>query len=379
MDVYLDNNATTKVSKEVFEAMIPYFNEEFGNPSSLHTKGIKIKKVLNQSRKIISDLLGVNRNEIYFTGSGTESNNWALKGLAFSNTTKSEIITTKIEHHSILHTCNFLESLGFTVHYLDVDQDGFIMIDQLSSLINDNTLVVSIIMANNEIGTIQNIKQISKICDANSTYFHIDAIQAATHTMFDLKDTGVDLASISGHKFHAPKGIGLLYVKEGTKITNLIHGGQQEYGLRSGTENIPYIVGLAKAMKIGFNQLNDYETKLNNISKSFLKDLDNANIDYKLNGPKIGKNRLPGNLNLSFRNIDGMSLSFLLNKQGVYVSTGSACDTESIDISHVIKAINIPQQYQSATLRISFSTSLTKDEIEYATKIIINTIKSEQN
>lgn len=379
MEVYLDNNATTKVSEKVLEAMMPYFKDDFGNPSSLHSKGIKIRKVINQSRKVIADLLGVKKDEIYFTGSGTESNNWALKGLAFSNTNKSEIITTKIEHHSTLHTCEFLESLGFTIHYLDVDSDGFINLEQLESLINDNTLVVSLIMANNEIGTIQDIEKISAICSKSSVHLHVDGVQAITHTCFNLKDLNVDLASISGHKFHAPKGIGILYVKLGTNITSLIHGGQQENGLRSGTENVPYIVGLTKAMELGMSNLINYEKTLNGIATNFLKALDENNIKYLLNGPPIGKNRLPGNLNLSFDNLDGMSLSYLLNKKGVYVSTGSACDTESIDISHVIKAIDIPESYKGATLRISFSTNLTKAEIEYATEAIIEVIKYEQN
>lgn len=379
MEVYLDNNATTKVSKEVLEAMLPYFKEDYANPSSLYSKGISIRKVINQSRKTIADLLGVRKDEIFFTASGTESNNWALKGLAFSNTNKSEIITTKIEHHSTLHTCAFLEKLGFVIHYLDVDKEGFIKLDQLESLINDNTLLVSIIMANNEIGTIQDIKKISEICDRHRVHLHIDAIQAVTHTALNLNELNVDLASISGHKFHAPKGIGILYVKSGTKIESLIHGGQQENGMRSGTENVPYIVGIAKALEEGMSNIDSYTAEMNQISRNFLKALDDNNISYLLNGAPIGEKRLAGNLSLSFDNLDGLSLSYSLNKKGVFVSTGSACDTESIDISHVIKALDIPEDYKGATLRISFNNNLTKDEIDYATKTIIEVIKYEQS
>ncbi len=372
MEVYLDNASTTQVSKEVFEAMKPYLVSEFGNPSSLHNKGIRIRKVINSSRKQIAQLLNCDDKEIYFTSCGTESTNWALKGLAFANKTKGEIITTKIEHHATLHTVQFLEELGFTVHYLDVDKQGFINLDQLRLLINDNTLVVSIILANNEIGTIQNVKEISKICESSSTYLHLDAVQAITHIPINIKELNVDLISISGHKFHAPKGIGLLYIKKGTHIANLIHGGQQENNLRSGTENVPYIVGITKALSIGINKYKEYKDRLNKYAQYFIDKLKENNIDFILNGPQISDNRLPGNLNISFKDLDGSDITFYLNKARIMVSTGSACDSTSIEPSHVLKAINIPNDYINASIRFSIGEYTTFEELEYSINSLIN-------
>lgn len=377
MKVYLDNASTTKVSKDVLDAMLPFFNQEYGNPSSLHEEGIKNRKVINKSRMRIAELLNCKKNEIYFTSCGTESINWALKGLAFKNKTKFEIITTNVEHHATSNTCKFLEELGFIINYLQVDTNGFVNINQLISMINENTLVVSIIMANNEIGTIQNIDEISKICDHARTYLHIDAVQAVCHTKLDLQELKVDLLSISGHKFHGPKGIGLLYVKEGTKIDNLLHGGQQELKRRSGTENVPYIVGITKALEIGITNLGNYTTRLNTYSKSFLKRLDEENIEYLLNGPAIGEYRLPGNINISFKDIDGLVLTYLLDKRGIYVSTGSACDTESIEPSHVIEAIGVPIDYIKGTVRFSFGNESTDEEVSYVIDTLIDILKNE--
>jgi len=365
MDIYLDNASTTQVSKEVFEEMKPFLIEEYGNPSSLHNKGIKVRKVINSSRKKVAELLNCSHKEIFFTSCGTESTNWALKGLAFANKTKGEIITTKIEHHATLHTVQFLEELGYIIHYLDVDKEGFIDLEQLKLLINDNTLVVSIILANNEIGTIQNIKEISDICNMSSTYLHVDAVQAISHMNIDLSEMKIDLMSISGHKFHAPKGIGLLYIKQGTHIKSLIHGGQQENDMRSGTENVPYIVGITKAMEVGLNKYTEYENRLNEYAKYFLERLKNAGIDFILNGPNIGKNRLPGNLNLSFKDFDGSDITYYLNKAGIYVATGSACDSTSIEPSHVLKAINVPSEYIHASIRFSICEYTTFKEVEY--------------
>jgi cysteine desulfurase len=363
MEVYLDNASTTKVSTEVFEAMKPYFLDSFGNPSSLHNKGISVRKILNSSKKKIASLLNCDHKEIYFTSCGSESTNWALKGLAFANKTKGEIITTKIEHHATLHACQFLENLGYIVHYLDVDKDGFIDLNQLRSLISNNTLVVSIILANNEIGTIQNLKEISDICEQASTYLHIDAVQAITHMPINIKEMNIDLMSISGHKFHAPKGVGMLYIKEGTHIENLIHGGKQENELRSGTENVPYIVGITKAIEVGYNKYKEYEERLNDYAKYFLNKLDENNIDYLLNGPNIGENRLPGNINISIKDYDGSDITYYLNKAGIYVSTGSACDSTSIEPSHVLQALLVPSDYIEASLRFSIG--------EYTTKVLV--------
>lgn len=377
MEVYLDNASTTNVNKEVFEEMIPYFTENFGNPSSLHELGIKNRKIVNHSRIKIAELLNCKKNEIHFTSCGTESINWAIKGLAFQNKSKYEIITTNIEHHATSETCSFLETLGFTINYLKVDSDGFVNLDELRRMVNNNTLVVSIIMANNEIGTIQNIKEISKICDQARTYLHVDAVQAICHTEINLETLDVDLLSLSGHKFHGPKGIGLLYIKEGTHICNLIHGGQQELKRRAGTENVPYIVGLTKALEIGISNLGQYENRLNEYSKLFLDRLSKEKIDFILNGPVIGENRLPGNLNISFKNIDGLTLTYLLDKRGIYVSTGSACDSESIEPSHVIQAIEVPSDYINATIRFSIGNETTLRELNYALDNLIDILKNE--
>lgn len=377
MEVYLDNASTTSVSKEVLEAMLPYFTNEFGNPSSLHELGIKNRKVINKSRNSIAKLLNCKKNEIHFTSCGTESINWALKGLAFKNNSKFEIVTTNAEHHATSQTCNFLETLGFTINYLKVDSKGFINIDELRSIVNDNTLVVSIIMANNEIGTIQNIREISKVCNQASTYLHVDAVQAVCHTSLDLKDLNVDLLSISGHKFQGPKGIGLLYIKDGIHLQSLIHGGQQEHKKRAGTENVPYIVGFAKALELGIANLGQYTERLNNYAKLFLKRLDIESFDYILNGPDIGEDRLPGNLNLSFKGIDGLVLTYLLDKRGIYVSTGSACDSESIEPSHVIEAIGVPRDYINATVRFSIGNETTSEEVDYVIDNLIDILKNE--
>lgn len=372
MEVYLDNASTTGVSQEVFESMIPYFKNDFGNPSSLHNKGFSVRKIINSSKKKIASLLNCNHDEIFFTSCGTESINWALKGLAFADKTKNEIITTKIEHHATLHTVDFLEELGYIVHYLDVDTKGFINLSQLEELVNDNTLVVSIILANNEIGTIQHIDEISTICANSRTYLHIDAVQALTHIPLDLSKLNVDFMSISGHKFHAPKGIGLLYIKKGIHIQNLLHGGQQENGCRSGTENIPYIVGITTALEIGLNKYKSYQSRLNEYSKFFLNELNKAGIKYILNGPEIGPNRLPGNLNLSFKDYDGSDITYYLNKSNIYVSTGSACDSTSIEPSHVLKAINVPLDYIDASIRFSIGEYTTFQELEYSVKTLID-------
>lgn len=378
MKVYLDNASTTSVSKEVLDVMLPFFKEEYGNPSSLHEIGIKNRKVINNARNKIANLLNCQRNEIFFTSCGTESINWALKGIASENNTKSDIITTRVEHHATLNSCEYLEKQGYTILFVDVDNKGFVNLDHLKSLISESTLIVSIIMANNEIGTIQNIKKISEICNKANTYLHIDAVQAICHTTINLQETSIDLLSISGHKFHSPKGIGLLYIKKGTHIAPLIHGGQQEQKMRAGTENVAFIVGMAKALEIGLTNLKDYEERLNTYAKMFLKRLDEAKIDYLLNGAEIGKNRLPGNLNLSFKGLDGQVLEYLLNKKGIYVSTSSACDSESIESSHVLKEINVPKEYINGTIRFSIGNYTTFDELIYVIDNLIEIINQEK-
>ena len=379
MKVYLDHSATTGVSKSVLDAMLPYFEGKFGNPSSLHNLGFESRKVINQCKKDIAKLFNCSNKEIYFTSCGTESTNWAIKGLASAHPEKNEIITTSVEHHATLHTCKYLESKGYVVHYLDVDEQGFIPLDVLKETINENTLLVSIIYANNEIGTIQNVYEIEEICHSKETYLHIDAVQAACHIPIDINSLNIDLMSVSGHKFHAPKGIGILYIKKGIKIHNLIHGGQQEYNRRSGTENVPYIVGITQALKDGHKLLPTYRKQLDYLSYRFLEYLDKAKIDYRLNGPSIGHQRLPGHLNLSFKDLDGSDITFYLNKLGIYVSTGSACDSESINPSHVLQAINVPKDYINASIRFSIGIETTDEQIDYAATNLIKIIKENAN
>jgi len=375
MGIYLDNASTTVLRKEVYAEMKPYFEEHFGNPSSLHNLGIRNRKIINQSRKKIASLLNCSNKEIYFTSCGTESINWAIQGIALENRTKSEIVTTRVEHHATLETMTFLEKRGYVLKYVNTDENGFVDLDHLDEIINENTMLVSIIMANNEIGTIQNVKAISEICLKNSVYLHLDAVQALCHTPVDLSLPGIDLVSFSGHKFNAPKGIGILYIKEGTKLGSLLHGGKQENDKRAGTENIAFIVGITKALEIGLNDYKQYVDRLNKYSNYIIDQLNVNNIDYILNGPEIGPNRLPGNINISFKELDGDTLTFYLNKEGLYVSTGSACDSTSIEPSHVVSAIGVPENYIDATLRITSGYQNTFEEIKEASKILIETIK----
>lgn len=375
MKAYLDNASTSVIKKEVYDVMKPFFETDFGNPSSLHNEGIKNRKFINTSRKKIASLLGCNHKEIFFTSCGTESINWAIQGIALKNRVKSKIITTKIEHHATLETVLFLESRGYVVEFVNTDSEGFVDLEHLEELIDETTLIVSIILANNEIGTIQNSKSIAQICNRNSVYLHLDAVQAICHMQLNFHEINADLISLSGHKFNAPKGIGILYIKEGTEIGSLLHGGQQENDLRAGTENIAYIAAITKALELGINEYLDYNDRLNSYSEYILNELKENKIDFILNGPKIGENRLPGNLNLSFRDLDGDTITYYLNKQNVYVSTGSACDSTSIEPSHVVSAIGVPSDYINATIRISLGYQNTFDEIKYAVEKLIEIIK----
>mgnify|MGYP000862912274 CR=1 FL=1 len=375
MKAYLDNASTSIIRKEVYDVMKPFFETEFGNPSSLHNEGIKNRKFINSSRKKIASLLGCNHKELFFTSCGTESINWAIQGIALKNRVKSKIITTRIEHHATLETVLFLESRGYVVEYVNTDLNGFVDLNHLEELIDETTLLVSIILANNEIGTIQNSKLISQICNRNSVYLHFDAVQAVCHMNLDFHDINADLISISGHKFNAPKGIGILYIKEGTEIGSLLHGGQQENDRRAGTENIAYIAAITKALELGISEYSIYQEKLNSYSNYIINELKDNNIDFIINGPEIGISRLPGNLNLSFKDLDGDTLTFYLNKKDIYVSTGSACDSTSIEPSHVVSAIGVPSDYINATIRISIGYQNTFEEIQYAVKTLIEIIK----
>jgi cysteine desulfurase len=372
--IYLDHAATTGVSEAVRESMEPYFKESFGNPSSLHSFGIPNRKIINESRVSISQMLECEQEEIFFTSSGSESINWAIKGTASAYPDKRKIISTKIEHHATLHTLDYLEALGYDISYVNVDEFGFVDLKHLDSLLCSNTLLVSIIYANNEIGTIQNIHAISQIVKQHNCFLHLDAVQALCHIPFSIRNLNVDLISFSGHKFHAPKGVGLLYKRKTNRIDPLIHGGDQEYGHRAGTENVAFIKGIETALREGLHHLEEYQNRLNSYSKYVINALNDNNIDFRLNGPSIDS-RLPGHLSLAFRDLDGHDISFQLNRHGFALSTTSACDSKSILPSHVLRAINVDKDYIKGTIRISFGLNNTMDEVVLFTDKLIELLK----
>ena len=360
--VYLDNGATTKVDPEVVKAMSPYFIEKYGNASSTHHKGQEVKMAMEEARHVIAKSIGAKDNEIFFTSSGTESNNWALKELFFSNPDKKHIITTKIEHDCVLNSCKLLGKLGAKVTYLDVDKEGFISLEKLEKAITKDTLIVSIIHGNNEIGTIQDIKSIYEICKKNNVYFHTDACQSYTKTELSAKNA--DLITLNAHKIHGPKGVGALYIKKGVKIVPFMHGGGQERGLRSGTENIPGIVGFAKAVKLSMNQ--KHAKKMTELRDYFIEEVLEIS-DVILNGPK-GDKRLCNNVNISFRYIEGESVGAYLDTKGICTSTGSACSSHTLEPSHVIMALENNPERAHGSLRMTLSRFTTKEELDFTLK-----------
>jgi cysteine desulfurase len=360
--IYFDNAATTKVDEKVLKEMIPYFTVDYGNASSQHDFGVKAKKVLEESRKIIAKSIGAsNPNEVIFTSGGTESNNLALKGLFFAYyPKKNHIITTKIEHDSILQTCKWLETQGAKVTYLGVDREGFIDLNELKKEINSKTFLVSIIHGNNEIGTIQNIEVIGKICKDKRVLFHTDACQSYTKTLIDTKKQNLDLVTLNSHKIYGPKGVGALYIRKGINITPLLHGGGHENRLRSGTENVSGIVGFAKAVDISnYSDVKRMTVLRNKLIEGLLK-IDNVT----LNGPR-GEKRLCNNVNVSFNNIEGEALGGYLESEKIYTSTGSACMSHSLETSHVLKALGLSPLQSNSSLRISISKYTTQDEVDY--------------
>lgn len=376
--IYLDHASTTKLKKEVYQEMEPFLTENYCNPSSLYDEGISNKKVINSCRKKIAKLINANSKEIYFCSGGSEANNWAIKGVAFNSKNKKNIITTKIEHHSLMHSCLFLAKLGFNIKYVDVDSKGFVNVDHLNSLIDENTLIVSIILANNEIGTIQDIKSISEVCKQKDVILHIDAVQALGHIPIDLDNLDLDMLSVSAHKFNGPKGVGFLYIKNGLDIENLIHGGKQEYGKRSGTENVANIVGMSKALQIAYENMEKQAIIQRDLAQLLLNNLISENIDFKLNGPSIGKHRLPGNINISFKNLDGSLMCYLLNKKGICVSTGSACNEGLIESSHVLQAIKVAPEFIKGTIRITLGEDTTSKEINILSDAIVDIIRNKK-
>ncbi len=369
--IYFDNAATTKVDEKVVKEMLPYFSENFGNASSQHDVGIKAKEALERSRRIIAKSIKANTGEIIFTSGGTEANNLALKGLFFSNyPQKNHIITTKIEHDSILNVCKWLESQGAKVTYLDVDKEGFVNLEDIRKAITEKTIVVSIIHGNNEIGTIQDIESIGKLCKEKKVLFHTDACQSFTKFLINVEKQNLDLVTLNAHKIYGPKGVGALYIKDEIKITPLAHGGGHEKKLRSGTENIPGIVGFAKAVEIA----NEKDVKKMAILRNKLIEGLLKIEDVKLNGPVEDK-RLCNNVNVSFNNIEGEAIGGYLENEKIYTSTGSACMSNTLQTSHVLKALGLGPLQSNSSLRISISKYTTEEDVDYFLEKITKVVK----
>lgn len=361
---YMDYSATTYVKPEVLDAMMPFFTEKFGNPSSFYGISRETKMAIDNARAQVAKAINCDPNEVYFTGGGSEADNWAIKGIATAHMKKgNHIITTKIEHHAVLHTCEFLEKFGFEVTYLDVNEEGFIDLKQLESAITDKTILVSIMFANNEIGTIQPIKEIGAICREKKVLFHTDAVQAIGSVPVDVKEMNIDLLSLAGHKLYGPKGIGALYIRKGVRIDNLIHGGGQERGRRAGTENIPGVVGLGKAIELATENIEENRARLT-VLRDKLIDGILERIPYaRLNGPR-GDKRLPGNSNISFEFIEGESILLSLDFEGICASSGSACTSGSLDPSHVLLAIGLPHEKAHGSLRTTLGAASTEEDVE---------------
>lgn len=367
--IYFDNAATTPVRKEVVDAMLPYFTENFGNPSSVYQIAQINKKAVDEARETIAQALGAQANEIFFTSGGSEADNWAIKGIAQVNKNKgNHIITSKIEHHAVLHTCEYLEKNGFEVTYLDVDENGMVHPEAVEAAIKESTILISIMYANNEIGTINPIKEIGAIAKAHKIPFHTDAVQAVGQVRIDVKDQNIDLLSLSGHKINGPKGMGVLYIRRGLKIENLIHGGAQERGRRAGTENVAGIVGLAKAMEIAYTDFDAKIEKMTALRDKLIKGI-LENIPYtKLNGhPTM---RLANNSNIGVEYVEGESLLLLLDMNGIAGSSGSACTSGSLDPSHVLLGIGIPHERAHGSIRFTLGSQNTEEEVDKVIEVM---------
>lgn len=372
--VYADNAATTQVSREVFDAMSEFYLDNYGNPSSIYSKGIEAAKSLNSARQTLADCLGAKPNEIFITSCGSEADNWAIKGAAHTQAKKGKkhIITTAIEHHAVLHTCAALEKEGFEVTYLPVDSEGLITAQQVSDAIREDTALVTVIMANNEIGTIQPIAEIGAVCKAKGVIFHTDAVQAVGHIPVNVKELNVDMFSVSGHKFHAPKGVGMLYVRAGLRIENLIDGGAQERNRRAGTENVAGIVGMAVALKNAVDNMERVNAKLTAMREKLIDGV--LKIERsRINGSRTS--RLPGNANFCFEGIEGESLLLLLDNAGVCASSGSACTSGSLDPSHVLLAIGLPKEIAHGSLRLSFDDFNDESDVDYILEVLPSIVK----
>ena len=369
--IYADNAATTKLDKDAFNAMLPWFQEEYGNASQPYSFARKSKKALAEARALIAECIGAQSDEIYFTSGGTESDNWAIKGMTETKK-KHHTITTQIEHHAILNACRKLEQFGFQVDYLPVDKQGVVSCENLVKFIKDNTKLISVMMVNNEIGTIEPIKELATVAHDNGILFHTDAVQAVGHIPIDVSDLCVDMLSASAHKFNGPKGIGFLYIKRGTQISSFADGGAQEFYKRAGTENIASIVGMSIALKKNCDEMEKVSKKLLVLDEAFNDVLLKSKIDFIRNG---SKNHVPGNINLSICKSNGEMLLHRLDLMGMCISTGSACDSVNTEVSHVIKSIGVPSEYSEGTIRISFGRDNTKEDAIAIAKALVKVLK----
>ena len=362
--IYMDNAATTPVKPEVLDAMLPYFTEKFGNPSSIYSISSENKKAITDAREVIAKTINTTPENIYFTAGGSESDNWALKATADAYASKGKhIITTKIEHHAILHTCEYLETKGFEITYLDVDENGLVKLDELTAAIRPDTILISVMFANNEIGTIEPIAEIGKIAHEHGVLFHTDAVQAYTQVPIDVEAMNIDMMSTSGHKINGPKGIGFLYIRKGVKIKSFIHGGAQERHRRAGTENVTGIIGLAKAAEIATANMKERTAEEIKVRDHLIERIEKEIPYAKLNGDRV--KRLPNNVNFSFQFVEGESMLILLDSKGICASSGSACTSGSLDPSHVLLAIGLPHEIAHGSLRLTLSEETTKEDIDY--------------
>lgn len=362
--IYLDNAATTKTRPEVVEAMLPYFTELFGNPSSVYEYATQNKKAVDEARTQVAKVIGADTSEIYFTASGTEADNWALKATLEAYAEKgNHIITSKIEHHAILHSCEYLAKHGYEVTYVDVDENGILKLEELEKAIRPTTVLITVMFANNEIGTIQPIKEIGEIAKKHNILFHTDAVQAFGQVPIDVKELNIDMLSASAHKLNGPKGIGLLYIKKGVKIRSFVHGGAQERQRRAGTENVPAIVGFGKAAEIALATMKERDEKESKLRDLLMKRVLSEIPFVRVNGDKV--RRLPNNMNFSFQFIEGESLLIMLDMKNICASSGSACTSGSLDPSHVLLAIGLPHEIAHGSLRLTVSEEITEEEINY--------------
>ncbi len=363
-NIYFDHAATTSVKPEVLEVMLPYFTERYGNASSIYSLGRENKKAIDDAREKVAKALNAQPKEIFFTSGGTEADNWALEGIAFANQAKGKhIITTNIEHHAILHTCKFLEKQGFEVTYAPVDNKGIVHVEDIEKAIRPDTILISVMFANNEIGTIQPIKEIGALAKEKGIYFHTDAVQAIGNIPIDVKDMNIDMLSLSAHKFYGPKGVGVLYIRDGVRIYPFMNGGAQERGKRASTENVAGIVGLGKAIELATTDIEQYNEKLMKLRDRAIKEILEKIPYSRLNGDE--KNRLPGNVNISFEFIEGESILLMLDMKGICASSGSACTSGSLDPSHVLLAIGLPHEIAHGSLRLTFGEENTDSDLDY--------------